>query len=172
MREGRSKGRPFLLRTEKCADSGGWRALAFAMRSIVLPLLLLGLSACASRPIESYPWVVQRDYPCRMVVVGLFQTDRSCADARVTVRATDGSEIPATHYVEVRFYHDGGAIIRQGRGPEFTATILRRHIRDAWIYRWTATVREDRAGPILYQTPAPQPFEPDEPIVIWVDPVR
>ncbi len=58
-----------------------------------------------------------------------------------------------------------------GYGPEFVLTFTRRTIREAQLYRWTATVSAYKDGPILYQTPQPQPFDPSEPIVILVEPV-
>jgi len=57
-------------------------------------------------------------------------------------------------------------------GPEFELTMVRRHVRDAWLYSWTVIVRAEEGGPVIYRTPQPQRFNPDEPIIILVEPVN
>lgn len=144
--------------------------MKMCVRVASLAIVALGLVGCASRPLESYPWAVAGE-PCELVWVGVNRPNIPCVEARGVVRPTNGSEILPSYPIEVRFSSGRGGEAIFNHGPEFVLTMERRHIREAWLYNWTATVLSHEGGPVIYRTLRPQPFNPNEPIVVLVDPV-
>lgn len=133
---------------------------------------LLVVPGCTQLPpLESYPWAVPGER-CRMVVIGSSAPGWDCMEGRGDVRTSDGSAFPLGSYFEVTFASPDGALIMYGNDAEFDFTVDQQTMWLAWSYQWSAVVRAGGSkGPVIYKSPRPQPFRPDYPIVVVVDPV-
>ncbi len=133
---------------------------------------LLAMAGCAQLPpLDSYPWAVPGER-CETIVIGSSAPTWRCVEGRGDVRTSDGSAFPLGSYFEVTFASPDGALIMYGNDAQFDFTVDQHDMRLAWSYQWSAVVRAGGSkGPVIYRSPKPQPFRPDYPIVVAVDPV-
>ena len=138
------------------------------------------LTACAPIDLDRYPWVDDA-YTCVSIPLegrdpalgGAFPhgRERPFLNAHVAVRTTDGRPIPHGAYVVVRFDTRHGQEEAAGPQSDLGICIGEDDVRWASRNSWTAAVRVGKDGPVVYRTPRPQVFDPNKPIVIFVEPV-
>lgn len=132
---------------------------------------LLTMAGCAKLPpLDSYPWAVPDG--CERVIIGSSAPPWPCMAGRGDVRTSDGSAFPAGSQFEVKLASPDGSQTTYGKKAEFSFTVDQQTMRLAWSYQWSAVVRAGGSqGPVIYRSSKPQPFRPDYPIVVVVDPV-
>lgn len=139
------------------------------MRSAAIAALTLipALGACTTNWSE-YPWADTGDLCMREIIgAGVYRTLPPIPSAKGTVVAVSGEHLPEGLHYRISFSGDHGAQTMTTRSPAFALCIENpeRHSD----YQWFAEVRESATGPILFRSPAPQPFNATAPIVVLVD---
>ena len=139
------------------------------MRSLALATVMFFplLGGCATNWSE-YPWADAADQ-CTLEIIGA-GVHRSLApipSARGTVVAVSGEPLPEGLHYRISFSSDDGAQTMTTRSPTFSLCI--ENPERSADYHWFAEVRESSTGPVVFQSPAPQPFKVAEPIVVLVD---
>jgi hypothetical protein len=89
--------------------------------------------------------------------------------AHGVVRRRDGQSIPPGYAYVIKFQNNFGAVVMSQHDPAFTLCVRRQDLNNG--YYWTAEIRADEKGPVLFRTRKPQAFKPKVPMVILVDPV-
>ncbi len=139
------------------------------MRSLALATFIFipVLSACATNWSE-YPWADPTDQCIGETIgAGVHRSLPPIPSARGTVVAVSGEPLPEGLHYRISFSSDDGAQTMTTRTPSFSLCIENPERRDD--SKWFAEVRENATGPVVFQSPAPQPFKVAEPIVVLVD---
>lgn len=139
------------------------------MRSAAIAALALmpALGACTTNWSE-YPWADTEDM-CTGEIIGaeVYRTHPPIPSANGTVVAVSGEPLPEGLHYRISFSSDHGAQTMTTRSPAFSLCIENPERKSD--YQWFAEVRESATGPILFRSPAPQPFKATAPIVVLVD---
>ncbi len=140
------------------------------IQRLVLFVFFFGTIACETTDLTTYPWALT-DQTCETIYTGRRTPSYQCVVAKGTIQPTDGTEIGPNDWTRVKFTSDGGSIELNSSGPTFSISLNKRHIRLANEYYWSAWVRSYDDGKIKYHTSSTQQFQPNAPIVIFVDPI-